>query len=114
VECGAYFGYSAIRLLVAARKHNPSAHFYSIEINPVLACVTETMVKYADLTDAVTVLHGNLAKNTGFIREDIQKRFGVCEIDFLLLDHWKEEYIHDLQLAQKEGFLKKVHPPFRI
>jgi len=109
VELGGFFGYSAVRFAHSARKLNPNAHYYSIELNPVLACVIEGLAKFAGLSDCITVLPGTLAQNVGVLREDIRKRFGETQIDFLLLDHWKDDYVPDLQLAQREGFFKKVN-----
>ena len=108
VELGGYFGYSAIRFASLARKYNSGAHYFSVEYNPIFACVIESMAQFSGLGDAITVLRGDLASTLPQLTAQM-KRFQSEQIGFLLLDHDKEAYVSDLELAYKEGILKKVN-----
>jgi len=109
VELGGYLGYSAIRFAYAAKLYNPEAHYYSVELNPIFACIMESMAKFAGLSDCITVLTGDLQKKLPILKKLIRQRHNAENIDFLLLDHWPEAYVPDLQLAHSEGLFKKVN-----
>ena len=109
MELGGYFGYSAIRFSSLARKYQPDAHYFSVECNPVLGCVIEKLARFAGLSDAITVLTGNLTQTLPSIKENIKRIYKNDEhVGFLLLDHQKDEYVSDLILAHTAGLFTKV------
>jgi catechol O-methyltransferase len=37
----------------------------------------------------------------------LKQRFHIDKVDFFFIDHWKDRYLPDLQIAEKEGLVKK-------
>lgn len=97
VELGGYYGYSAI-MFASLLRDDPAAVYYTIEINPVLACVIERMARFAGLADKIRVLTGTLAQNIATLA-----RHGVAHVDMLFLDHLKDAYLPDFLLAERMG-----------
>ena len=109
MELGGYFGYSAIRFAFLARKYQPDAHYFSVEYNPVLGCVIEKLARFAGLSDAITVLIGNLTQRLPNLKDKIKEMQNLDKhVGFVLLDHDKQAYSSDLQLAYKAGLFKPV------
>lgn len=98
VELGGYLGYSAIKFASIA-KDIPGAHYYSIEYDSVLVCVMEKMIRFAGLSEFVTVLNGDLESNLNQLR----RVYNVDKIDFLFIDHLKDNYLSDFKLAEENN-----------
>jgi len=94
LELGAYCGYSAV--LIAAHMGEGS-HLDSIEINPDNADASRQVIEHAGLSDRVTV-------HTGAAREIIPE-LGQ-QYDLIFVDHWKDLYLPDLQVAEQSNCLK--------
>ena len=105
VELGGYVGYSAIALASALVEHN-SPHqikYFSLEKNPLMAAVTSSFVELAGLKDVIQVCVGPAEASIKRLaaKGALQKE----KVDFMLLDHWKDFYISDLQLCEELGLL---------
>lgn len=93
LELGAYCGYSSIML---ANSFGPASTITSIEIDEDAARSSQANVEFAGLSNQITFIHG---RSTEMIAT-LQGRF-----DLVFLDHWKDLYKRDLQLAEQHGLV---------
>lgn len=111
VELGSYMGYSTLRFGRHLAKITPAgstAHLYSIDPNPLGHAVKLSMLDRAGL-----LVGGSTAGNVAIHNEldysgNVLKRLadeGVT-VDYLFLDHVKDLYKEDTQLALSLGLLK--------
>ncbi|CAJ0968370.1 unnamed protein product [Ranitomeya imitator] len=100
LELGTYCGYSATRI---SRLLRPEARLFTIELNPVHAAVAKQMVEFAGLQDKVKVLEGA----TGAIIPQLKEKYNVDTVDFVFLDHAKEQYTPDTKLLEECHLLKE-------
>jgi catechol O-methyltransferase len=104
LELGAYCGYSALRMAVAA----PEAKIVSIEFNPANAEIARQVWVHAGVADRITALVGTLGdggRTLGRLREE--QGFGEGSVDFVFIDHDKSAYVPDLELILGQRWL---HP----
>ncbi|KAL1613674.1 hypothetical protein SLS54_010371 [Diplodia seriata] len=106
LEFGSYVGYSAICLAsaMAKRAGGGKVRYVSFEKNPIIAAVAASLCDLAGLRDVVTI-------HVGSAGESLLRlvRAGAVEpksVDFVLLDHWKDFYIADLQVCERESLLR--------
>jgi len=98
LELGAYCGYSAVLIGQYLQSLNdPGGRLVSIEKNARYAKVTREMVAHAGLSEVVEVRTGTLATEIEALRGPF---------DLVLLDHWKEEYLADLQRLESSELLR--------
>jgi len=99
LEIGAYCGYSAT--LIGQFLKPRGGHLISIEKNGRFAAVAREVVAHAGLADTVEIrvstLQAELGKQPGLL---------PGPFDAVLLDHWKDEYLPDLQRLEKGGMLR--------
>ncbi|XP_075197883.1 catechol O-methyltransferase-like [Anomaloglossus baeobatrachus] len=100
LELGTYCGYSATRI---ARLLRPEARVFTIELDPVHAAVAKQMVDFAGLQDQVKVLEGA----TGTVIPQLKEKYNVDTVDFVFLDHAKEQYTPDTKLLEECHLLKE-------
>ncbi|XP_056408307.1 catechol O-methyltransferase-like [Hyla sarda] len=100
LELGTYCGYSAIRI---ARLLRHGAHLFTLELNPVHAAVSKQMIEFAGVQDKVKVLEGP----TGTIIPQLKETHNVDTLDFVFLDHSKDQYTSDTKLLEKCHLLKE-------
>ncbi|MCJ1462498.1 hypothetical protein MMC07_001100 [Pseudocyphellaria aurata] len=107
LEFGAYVGYSAVALGAALRDHNPGrkVSYFSFEKSPLMAAITSSFVELAGLKDVVHVKVGPASESV--TRLAAEGTLAKGSIDFMLIDHWSNLYIPDLQLCEHLGLLKK-------
>lgn len=107
LEFGSYVGYSAICLASAMMKRAAPGEvirYLSFEKNPIIAAVAGSLVDLAGLRDVVTIYVGSAGDSlTRLIKSGVVTRGTV---DFMLLDHWKDFYISDLQLCEASLLLR--------
>ncbi|MEE6504334.1 hypothetical protein FKM82_005151 [Ascaphus truei] len=100
LEMGTYCGYSAVRI---ARLLKPGARFFTVEMDPAHIAVAKQIFEYAGVQDKVQLLEGT----TGEIIPQLKNKYNVDTLDFVFLDHWKEEYTPDTKLLESCGLLRK-------
>ncbi|GME28177.1 O-methyltransferase family 3 [Neofusicoccum parvum] len=107
LEFGSYVGYSALALGGALRDLSPGrrVRFITFEKTPVMAAITSSLVELAGLKDVVEVHVGAAGESLRRLVAEGSLRKG--EVDFMLLDHWKDFYILDLQACEELGVLRK-------
>ncbi|OJD29665.1 catechol o-methyltransferase [Diplodia corticola] len=108
LEFGSYVGYSAICLASAMAKRAAGTgrrvRYLSFEKNPIIAAVAASLCDLAGLRDVVSISVGSAGESLGrLVKEGV---VGKGEVDFVLLDHWKDFYIDDLQICEKESLLR--------
>ncbi|KAJ6287536.1 S-adenosyl-L-methionine-dependent methyltransferase, partial [Bipolaris maydis] len=107
LEFGSYVGYSAICLasaMVARAGAGQRVRYVSFEKNPIIAAVAASLADLAGLRDVVTIHVGSASESLArLVKEGTVPKSSV---DFMLLDHWKDFYISDLQLCEKLSLLK--------
>lgn len=105
LELGTYCGYSALR---TARVMAPDAHLTSIEFSADNAEIARAILDHAGVGDRVTVVVGTLGDG-GATADALESEHGFAagSLDFAFLDHAKEAYLPDLELAIERGWL---HP----
>ena len=94
LELGTYCGYSALRI---ARVMPTDAVLYSIEFNPANAAVARRIWDRAGTGERIVVVVGTLGddgRTLGVLRDE--HGFAPGTIDFVFLDHEKDEYLPDL------------------
>jgi predicted O-methyltransferase YrrM len=121
VELGTYCGYSAIVLAKALREDIVEHvfpldfHIFTVEANAECVAVATRLIELAGMDECITVLlNEDLAPNSSDLinglRRKIRERFHnptSFSIDFLFLDHDKEQYLLDLQTLEGSGLIKK-------
>uniref|UniRef100_A0A8C5M8J9 Catechol O-methyltransferase n=1 Tax=Leptobrachium leishanense TaxID=445787 RepID=A0A8C5M8J9_9ANUR len=100
VELGTYCGYSAVRI---GRLLKPDARFFTLEVNPKFADVARQMLEFAGLKDKVQILEGA----TYDIIPQLKKKYEVDTLDFVFVDHWKDQYKPDTLLLENCNLLRK-------
>ncbi|MFF0488567.1 O-methyltransferase [Nocardia sp. NPDC004068] len=104
LELGTYCGYSALRI---ARAMPADAVLYSIEFNPANAAVAQRIWDHAGIGDRVVVIVGTLGdggRTLSALREEHE--FISGSLDFVFLDHVKEEYLPDLHRILEQDWLR--------
>eukprot|EP00002_Diphylleia_rotans_P028724 TRINITY_DN57_c0_g4_i1.p1 TRINITY_DN57_c0_g4~~TRINITY_DN57_c0_g4_i1.p1 ORF type:complete len:328 (+),score=82.52 TRINITY_DN57_c0_g4_i1:67-1050(+) len=102
VECGAYIGYSAIRMARWISKYyqqqdqqqqqqQPRIRLISLEIDPLFAAIAARIVDHAGLTPYVEIRVGSAAS--------LLPTLPAKSVALLFLDHWKDLYLPDLKVA---------------
>jgi catechol O-methyltransferase len=105
LELGAYIGYSA---LCIARALPPGGHLYSIELNPANADIARRIADHAGVAGRVTFVAGMLGDGRKTAAR-LQGEHGLsaASVDFVLMDHAKDQYLPDLERILEAGWL---HP----
>jgi catechol O-methyltransferase len=105
LELGTYCGYSALRI---ARAMPGGAHLSSIERGAGNAAIAGRLLRHAGVAERVSVLVGRL-DDGGTTLERLRSRHGFAQggLDFVFIDHGKEEYLPDLGRILDQGWL---HP----
>ncbi len=94
LELGTYCGYSALRI---ARVMPPDAVLYSIEFNPANAVVARRIWDHAGIGERIVVIVGTLGDHGRTLTTLGDKHeFAAGTLDFVFLDHEKDEYLPDL------------------
>lgn len=96
LELGTYCGYSAIRIARLIQENN--GHLVTIEKNPKYAKIAKALIEHAGLTERVDVITGEAA--TIIVKFD-------RPFDVVFLDHWKNLYLSDLLLLEKNNLIRK-------
>lgn len=105
LELGTYCGYSALRI---ARVMPADAVLYSIEFNPANAAVARRIWEHAGVGERIVVIAGTLGddgKTLGALAGE--HGFAPGTLDFVFLDHEKDEYLPDLHRILERTWL---HP----
>ena len=105
LELGTYCGYSALR---TTRVMPEDAHLFSIEFSADNAGIARRILDHAGIGDRVTVVVGTLGdggKTIAALEEE--HGFGEGSLDFVFVDHAKDEYVPDLERMLERGWL---HP----
>ena len=107
LEFGSYIGYSAIALGAAWRDLNSGqkVSYFTFEKSPFMAAITSSFVELAGLKDVVHVHVGPASES--IVRLVAEGKLEKGSVDYILLDHWKELYIPDLQLCEELSLLRK-------
>ncbi|XP_060786899.1 catechol O-methyltransferase A [Neoarius graeffei] len=100
LELGTYCGYSTVRI---AHLLSPGTKLLTLEFNPANATIARQVIAYAGLQDKVTLIEGS----SGDVIPQLKERFGIMTLDFIFLDHWKEQYLPDIKLLEECGLLRK-------
>lgn len=107
LEFGSYVGYSAICLasaMVARAGPSQRVRYISFEKNPIIAAVAASLADLAGLRDVININVGPASESlTRLVKASTVTKGSV---DFMLLDHWKDFYISDLQLCEKFSLIK--------
>ena len=105
LELGTYCGYSALR---TARVMSEGAHLTSVEFSADNAAIARRILEHAGVADRVTVVHGTLGdggETTAALASE--HGFGPGSVDFVFIDHAKDEYVPDINRIRDAGWL---HP----
>jgi catechol O-methyltransferase len=104
LELGTYCGYSALRTV---RAMPAGAHLWSLEFNADNAAIARAILGHAGVADRVTVVEGTLGDGGGTIAAlESEHGFERGSLDFVFIDHAKEEYLPDLQRILERGWLR--------
>jgi catechol O-methyltransferase len=105
LELGAYVGYSALRI---ARALPAGGHLFSVELNPANAELARRIAAHAGAADRITFIVGSLGdggRTLASLRE--AHAFSPGSLDFVFIDHAKDQYLPDLMRILDAGWL---HP----
>jgi catechol O-methyltransferase len=105
LELGTYCGYSALRM---SQVMPAGARVFSLEFLPANAAIARRIWDHAGIGDELTVIVGTLGDGGSTI-ERLRREHGFGEgmVDFVFVDHAKEEYLPDLERILGERWL---HP----
>jgi catechol O-methyltransferase len=99
VELGTYCGYSAIILGQTLQKADRTdCHIYTVEVNPQHAIVASRLIKLAKLDELISIL---LLEESSDLVSVLTSKLGEKKIDFLFLDHDKDNYLADLRRLER-------------
>jgi catechol O-methyltransferase len=103
LELGAYVGSSALRI---ARALPPGGQLISLELVAANAEIARAVAAHAGVADRVTFVVGALGDG-GATLAALRERYAVAAgtLDFVFLDHAKDQYLPDLQRILDEGWL---------
>lgn len=103
LELGTYCGYSALRIARSA----PSATVFSVELSPANAEVARRIWAHAGVDKRVTCVVGTVGDGGRTL--DALEAAGLAEgaLDFLFIDHDKNEYLPDLLRITERGWLHR-------
>lgn len=105
LELGAYVGYTALGLAAILRELHPNqgATVFSFELEPKWASMTSSLIQLAGVEDTVQVQVGKADESLGkLVARGVLK---PGDVDVVLLDHWEDRYLADLQLIEGAGLL---------
>lgn len=105
LELGAYVGYTALGLASALRDlcAGSSAKVFSFELEPKWASIATKLVQFAGLEETINICVGQAHESLRkLIAEGTLKQGAV---DVVLLDHWEDRYLPDLQFIEDAGLL---------
>jgi catechol O-methyltransferase len=103
LELGAYVGSSALRI---ARALPPGGRLVSVELVAANAELARAVAAHAGVDDRVTFVVGALGDG-GATRTALRAQHGLAagSLDFVFLDHAKDEYLPDLERILNDGWL---------
>ncbi|MFD0360871.1 O-methyltransferase [Nocardia sp. GCM10030253] len=105
LELGTYCGYSAVR---AGRLMPARARLVSVEASPANAEIGRAVIEHAGLADRVSVVVGKIGDGGATVQRLIDEYgFTSGSVDFAFIDHWKTEYLPDLETIISADWL---HP----
>ena len=98
IELGGYVGYSAILFGDAVRRAG-GKRYYSLELNPEFAAISNMLLELAGLRDFVKILVGrsDVSLDKLFASGDVK------HVEVMLIDHYKPAYTTDLKLCEQLG-----------
>ncbi len=104
LELGTYCGYSALR---TARVMPEGAHLYSVEFLEANADIARRILRHAGVDSRVTVVVGTLGDG-GKTIEALEGEHGFTpgSVDFVFIDHAKDEYLPDLERILAREWLR--------
>lgn len=94
LEIGTYCGYSAV--LIGSRIAQWGGKVTTLEVSRRNHAVARDIIAHAGLVDRISTINAPLSKAL----PEIRKPF-----DFVLLDHWKDEYLPDLKRLESAELL---------
>src|SRR5687768_2707430 len=104
LELGTYCGYSALR---TARVMPDNAHLYSIEFLEANADIARRILSHAGVDSRVTVIVGTLGDGGKTIEAlEGEHSFTRGSLDFVFIDHAKDEYMPDLERILAREWLR--------
>ena len=95
LELGAYCGYSAV--LIGEHLERSGGKLISIEASERNASMAKRVVAHAGLSEVVDIQIGSAKERI----PDLEGPF-----DLVFIDHWKDDYLSDLQLLEAGGLLR--------
>lgn len=102
LELGTYCGYSALRIV---RSMPAGAHLWTVERSRANAAIARLMWRHAGVADQVTCVRGWLGdKGETLRRLTGTHRFGAGSLDFVFIDHAKDQYLPDLHRIINRGW----------
>lgn len=105
LELGTYVGYSAVRM---GRKLTDEGRLYSIEYSEANATIARRIIDHAGLSDRVEVVVGTLGdggQTLSYLESECG--FSAGSLDFVFIDHAKDEYVPDLGMILAKGWLHR-------
>lgn len=104
VECGTFIGYSAMRLalqMLAGRDSPDRAgpHVFTIEVDPVQACIARHLVDLAGVSCSVEVAIGQVRD----IVPKIVELFGATSVGMVFMDYKGTAFHSDLDILEDTG-----------
>ena len=107
IELGSYIGWGAAAFGGLLRELHPAAvsgeiKLYTFELNPRFAAVASSFVELAGLKDVVDVIVGPAEESLRRLKAEGKLK----RADVVLLDHWEDRYLPDLQTIEELGLLK--------
>ncbi|KAF7587204.1 hypothetical protein BBP40_007566 [Aspergillus hancockii] len=100
IELGGYVGYSAILFGDAVRRAG-GKRYYSLELNPEYAAISNLLIDLAGLRDFITITVGRSDQSLNKLYTSGE----VPQVEILFIDHYKPAYTTDVKLCEQLGMI---------
>jgi catechol O-methyltransferase len=100
IELGGYVGYSAILFGDAVRRAG-GKRYYSLELDPEYAAISNLLLDLAGLRDFVKILVGRSDQSLNKLCTSGE----VKQVEILFIDHYKPAYTTDVKLCEQLGMI---------
>eukprot|EP00755_Sulcionema_specki_P017519 Sspe_Gene.64564::Locus_38260_Transcript_1_1_Confidence_1.000_Length_922::g.64564::m.64564/K00545/COMT; catechol O-methyltransferase len=104
LELGTFIGYSSLRM-ASQLADSPKARLVTLDVDPSVIKLAQKLHDHAETSSLVTIVEGPISE-AKTIEKLKELGFTKGSLDFLFLDHWKEQYLPDFKTIEQLEWLR--------